>query len=817
MRLLSIHLVNIKSHRDTELLFSPGINVLSGANGAGKSTVFEAIGYALFGVDASDFVSNVKRFLSIGAKSGKISVTFQSDRGEIWQVSRTVGSSSKWLLAKKSGESFEVEEHARIEETATRIAGLLGLANGRPLPDQFKLVIGPFQNEFLGPFIIRQSTKRQEAFDEILGIDTWRKSYKGSLAMISVLNEKIRILRAEVEILQNQVAALPQKEVEYRSVAGAMEEKERELQAGELALAQLERQLMALESLEKVLNVLVTEVQVLQGRISEGGRRIAAQREMVGEAATALALVEKSRKGKEAYEVVEIRLAELRSRELQRRTLEREITLLEGNAQRLGVSVAHEKADIMKVDKELTDEERELGEARLLLQAKDKKASTQDLLQQLRHASDAIKAERSTLEGRRAALLEGKDTLADGICPFFQEPCRNVADQPAQDHFTEKINALDLAMAGLDTRISGVAQRIVLAEQQQREFEADRVRLQELEKRFVALEERRKKNRTRAEALEGVVKQHLDAVALAAAKTAGMQLHATLDEDISRAEGERKRFQPDRDLFAANLQSANDLENRQNTLVTWERALQDLEKQVIEREGEILRCRAEYQPERHEALRTEKGEKLSLVATFRQQMVEMKNTRGRLEKEILELRKLELQSIARQAEISSLERKARIVELLRNQVFKHVSAQLSERFRQEISLQADRIYRAIAESDEELLWGENYQIILRDMVDGVIRERSDDQLSGGQTMSAVVALRLALLQTIGARIAFFDEPTSNLDASRRENLAHAFRAIDAGRQDVTEHWYDQLFLVSHDVAFTEITDQMIQIGGESQG
>ena len=97
------------------------------------------------------------------------------------------------------------------------------------------------------------------------------------------------------------------------------------------------------------------------------------------------------------------------------------------------------------------------------------------------------------------------------------------------------------------------------------------------------------------------------------------------------------------------------------------------------------------------------------------------------------------------------------------------------------------------------------------MQDGEIRERTDDQLSGGQTMSAVVSLRLALLQTIGARVAFFDEPTSNLDAARRENLALAFRAIDVGREEVTEHWYDQLFLISHDVAFTEVTDQIISL------
>src|SRR5512141_1418651 len=103
MQIISIHLKNIKSHRDTHLSFSSGINVLSGPNGVGKSTVFEAIGYALFGVDARDFVSNVDRFISIGAKRGEIFVIFQTSAGETWQVSRTVGTPSKWLLAREKG------------------------------------------------------------------------------------------------------------------------------------------------------------------------------------------------------------------------------------------------------------------------------------------------------------------------------------------------------------------------------------------------------------------------------------------------------------------------------------------------------------------------------------------------------------------------------------------------------------------------------------------------------------------------------------------------------------------------------------------
>src|SRR5512140_2044193 len=107
MQILSIHLKNIKSHRDTRLSFSSGINVLSGPNGVGKSTIFEAIGYALFGVDARDFVTNVDRFLTIGAKKGEINVVFRADDNETYRASRTVGAAAKWLLAKEIGGTFE--------------------------------------------------------------------------------------------------------------------------------------------------------------------------------------------------------------------------------------------------------------------------------------------------------------------------------------------------------------------------------------------------------------------------------------------------------------------------------------------------------------------------------------------------------------------------------------------------------------------------------------------------------------------------------------------------------------------------------------
>ena len=45
----SVKLGNFLSHKDTELTFDNGVTVFIGDNGAGKSSVIDAMTYALFG------------------------------------------------------------------------------------------------------------------------------------------------------------------------------------------------------------------------------------------------------------------------------------------------------------------------------------------------------------------------------------------------------------------------------------------------------------------------------------------------------------------------------------------------------------------------------------------------------------------------------------------------------------------------------------------------------------------------------------------------------------------------------------------------
>jgi exonuclease SbcC len=70
-------------------------------------------------------------------------------------------------------------------------------------------------------------------------------------------------------------------------------------------------------------------------------------------------------------------------------------------------------------------------------------------------------------------------------------------------------------------------------------------------------------------------------------------------------------------------------------------------------------------------------------------------------------------------------------------------------------------------------------------------------------MSAALAVRLALVREISnIDIAFFDEPTANLDDVRREALAQQIMNVKGFRQ---------LFVISHDDTFEQITQNLVRV------
>jgi exonuclease SbcC len=816
MQILSIHLKNIKSHRDTELDFSPGINVLSGPNGVGKSTIFEAIGYALFGVEAQSFVGNVERFVTIGARRGEIVVVFRLADNERYRVSRTVGTPSRWLLAKEVGGVFEVEEHKDSKETEGRIKELLGLRSARSLAEQFELVIGPFQNEFLGPFVIRQATKRRDKFDEILGIATWRKTFNETKVLSSAIKSKVDALESAISPLKNQVAELPAKRDEHKAATKNLAQAQKDEALQQRQLKDIEGTLLAVDNREKDLKALEIGVETLKERISNGSEMIGKQKLLVDEAEKAHQIIAATTSGKKAYEQAERQLVELREKVKVQRQQEHEVADLKNQVGKLTERLKIETQSIQRTREELAAEEKTLVASRKALSLDDEQQTLSERLPQIRANLEDARQQLGLLEGRRAGLEEGSKKLSEGICPFFQEPCLNIAESPPGDLFSSKLSELDQGRRRLQEKVHRHELEEQAASVASDQLKAVAVKLEGLDSQLAKLVERRTTNELKAEGLAGLHKEQSAAQQQLDEKQKVLDTYRRLQTDIEATEKEKMGHQEARDRYLANQQQAQEVNQRRVDLEKFNQHLKQLQHDLAAKAAAYSKAEKEYDAAGHEKLRQQKDALWGGVSALGQMIKGLVVDVDRLAVDVDKLKNIEKEIGAKQGLIKTYKEKDELVKFLRNRVFRNVSGYLSERFREEISHRANRIYRIIAEVDEELAWGDNYQIVLRDMVAGELRERVDDQLSGGQTMSAVVALRLAMLQTIGARIAFFDEPTSNLDVTRRENLAHAFRAIDVGKEEVTEHWYDQLFLISHDVAFTEITDQIIPLGDDNQ-
>ena len=118
----------------------------------------------------------------------------------------------------------------------------------------------------------------------------------------------------------------------------------------------------------------------------------------------------------------------------------------------------------------------------------------------------------------------------------------------------------------------------------------------------------------------------------------------------------------------------------------------------------------------------------------------------------------------------------------------------------DISSEANRIFGEImGDRSAQLTWENDYEIVLRRQ--GV--NRTFAQLSGGEQMSAALAVRLALLKKLSTlNVAFFDEPTQNMDELRRTNLAEQIRRVRG---------FDQLFVISHDDTFEQSLDSLVRL------
>lgn len=212
MRLISLDIQNFRTINACQLLFTDSLTGIIGRNGTGKSSIIEAIAWALYGNQAArSGKDEVKSTYAPDDATCEVSLTFMVHDEQYRVVRRLVGKNDRAEVQLFRGDS---SESVGVSETKTYVGQILGLD----------------WRGFLSSFLARQSelnalsdlqpAKRRDHLAGMLGIERLDKAINSIKNDSKVEKEKTVFLEKhllEKEHVTKELSALKEKITEFAS------------------------------------------------------------------------------------------------------------------------------------------------------------------------------------------------------------------------------------------------------------------------------------------------------------------------------------------------------------------------------------------------------------------------------------------------------------------------------------------------------------------------------------------------------------------------------------------------------------------------
>jgi DNA repair protein SbcC/Rad50 len=279
-----------------------------------------------------------------------------------------------------------------------------------------------------------------------------------------------------------------------------------------------------------------------------------------------------------------------------------------------------------------------------------------------------------------------------------------------------------------------------------------------------------------------------------------MEPYTSLDENLAALSNERDATAEPYRLLLANEALAATYIERKEALKEAEDDHKKLEREVGDLRAALGEAGAGYDREMHDADRFRLRELENTYHSAKARLESIEERSKKMGREIAQLAEIRNSLKNDLQEKERLEITAEATAFIRD-TLKEAAPRVARNYVYHVSLEANQLFREISGNlDQTLKWAEGYSVSLEE--DGY--DRPFISLSGGEQTAAALAIRLGLLkQLTDIRIAFFDEPTANMDADRRENLGQQLSRITH---------FDQLFVISHDDTFDSYVDHVISLG-----
>ena len=784
MRINSLRLSNFRQHTDSYITFDTGLTGIIGPNGSGKTTILEAIAWALYGQDAARGKKETIRSLSAGA-GARVKVELDFDLG---------GHRYRVVRGLTQAELYLDGADAPVANTLTGVSEMLRRRLGMSR-DEFFNTYFTGQKE-LDVMAAMSPSERAQFLSRVLGYERLRAAQR-------LVKDRARLVGAEATGLRS---ALPDAASVERLHAEAVA---RLAQASQRLLVSTASRARAQEAMELVsprwtaaqkereqLQESLAELRVAESEVAAYARDV----ERIGKELADVAAAD------EALQVLVEELQPLAALSEELQTLDR-LARDEGRRNAL-----------LDTERALEEEVRKLRERRARIETAPSLEEEVTLeLEQMRAMLELVEGEleakrtewvrdrqeadtkRTALREQYAEVKEQRERLVaageDGTCP--------ICERALLDHYRSVLDHFDEQMVSLIADGKYFNSRI----EQLEEMPAD-VR---------ELDERRRATFDEV----GKLERRLAKVQLAVQELTGLgrDLHAR-EQRFAQVRADREQIPGGYDA-ARHGEARRELERLKPLDARATRLATLMERRPI---LESERNRATSGVSAAQAKVSSLSARVSVLAFSEQAYAAL---RAQYESAAAELRSAELDAVSAEGEASgaqaavtrgeqsrqdlvrarsqleALDRERRLHDEL-DRAFTDLRTDLNVQLRPEIGEIASAFLADLSEARyDELELDDSYNLTV--LEDGVPKP----VISGGEEDIANLCLRLAISQMIAERagqsfsLLILDEVFGSLDESRRQNVVELLRGL--------HDRFEQVIIITHIEQVREGLDRVISV------
>ncbi|HCC06612.1 MAG TPA: hypothetical protein DEP72_00405 [Clostridiales bacterium] len=868
MKIKKIELVNIKRYDSITIELSDGVNFISGKNGAGKTTIIESIGFALFDYKISK--QNFDQyFIRKGEKKGQVRIEFLDKNGEEYIVDRkisTSGASNSWTIKKFDG-TDEIAIVSKDDEVRAWLKDHLEFYPDDNISDIYTNIVSVPQGEFTVAFLESEKA-RKFIFDPIFNLESYRRAYenvqleRGITSDIRKIENEINVKVGETkkldeittecenikklcksekeiflvkkkdfEVVKHEYETLDKQkqvyqklendmritEVQIEKLVGYIKQKSADIDSSKKAMMVLKEneekynEYLKVELEKKACEDIYKEFLTLKETMIQTDERIEAGNSKIKEREKFIAeerqeLLTKKQELVKQNNVKEALRGVLSTKTEELAKSEQELNLMKNNVEYISeniIKMRHLKKDILKLIRNFETPKRELK------RLEDIKTAAK-LIETDESANESIHINVNIINSKANELIVGKiaetkesdeqlknitaqiEILKENILLKMntEEDSENIDEDEIYGKYKSKYEALSKKHADESIQYERQKEELI---QMERQLTKDKEEYLIKQTKIKESEDEKNKWVIALDKLKCDKQQ----------KTSNTEKYKDIEMKVAGNDKKITDLKPMYELYIVNKVEASKYDKQVGDYKLFEVDKNEkdmmMKKLILETEElskSFDKDKYEIAKVKHEIAKQEciKGE---------EQLKVLDQQYNKYTKEIEYLKQVRQTIKESQIEIKKLEKINEVIKKIRN-IIKGAPEHIAQVLIKKISTKASQIYTQIAVDSSKLEWEKNYEIALYDILNGAEIRKEFKQLSGGEQITAALSIRIALLELMTKLgIGILDEPTINMDTSRRERLAEVIESVGTN--------FRQLIIVSHDDTFQSVTENVIML------